>query len=836
MLCWSAAATVVEHAAVEAVEGSAVLDLLLAVDAAVSSSTMTASRRKRRQRRLETAILSTEKESEHFQTGEDSHRRLAEDTIMQAQSVLEQYSSLLTDTMVPGQSAVQVVLSEFRLHVQKLPTSASAGGGGGEGQSGGGSLDIPLPSSALETVTGEEGDSLTLPESRTTSSDAITPLSVAVYSMRPQVLNEQALALPPSIAGSGSVSGGGGGDYDDQVRQFHSNALSLQLSQVSCATSPATTSGCNVDIVLQLSTEFSTRLNTVSSNDEDLPFYETSCGDDDFSVHNYSCPDSTYMLVSCNGTASDLRTQCPKSTNVPVCNALVGLKPAPAQCSVLSVSNTSITCSCPLDSEAVRQQRQRQRQRRLNARPTQQHIHRWLQSSGGGDGDGDDSAGGEEDDDEQISVSYVAMLETVQTSFVETVLSSKDLSGDDVARSWTVLVTLGMFILAAVLAIVLSHFADQRTQKSINPIKNPDDHSPQQQQNRRVSSFFSSKRVSFTSTSLLATAMNIAGGSNNTSSTMAPRPLMKRITATGGGGGGSRMIKDPNLKLAEDALPSILGSRSFTARVAEEIKHRHRWIGIYFHYSSHFPRSLRVASLVTNVVIMLFIQSLTYALTNPDDGQCETYNTRPDCLADESPYATGESKCAWSSSGGSSGKGSCSFVEPDNDWKVILFVAIFSAVISTPVALLADWIIMNILSAPTQKRPSSHAASTARSTSQQPQQFAQAIGPNHRCNETAHNSAAVSSSSSSGGSFLNVFGSLQMPSISAKTMTTERTGGRGSSNNSRNHNAAVVLMSAQAEMRELTTALALYRKQLSRKELPEFDGELSLLLWLLLLL
>ena len=82
-------------------------------------------------------------------------------------------------------------------------------------------------------------------------------------------------------------------------------------------------------------------------------------------------------------------------------------------------------------------------------------------------------------------------------------------------------------------------------------------------------------------------------------------------------------------------------------KCAEEIKQHHRWASIVFFYSDSFSRVARVVSLVNNVVIMLFIQSLTYNLTNPDDGSCDTYKTQTECLKEPSPFTTGESKCSW---------------------------------------------------------------------------------------------------------------------------------------------------------------------------------------------
>jgi hypothetical protein len=97
---------------------------------------------------------------------------------------------------------------------------------------------------------------------------------------------------------------------------------------------------------------------------------------------------------------------------------------------------------------------------------------------------------------------------------------------------------------------------------------------------------------------------------------------------------------------------------------------------------------------------MLFVQSLTYDLTNGNDGTCERLETETSCLQPRSAYATGQSKCYWTPSSSGKGGGSCAYIQPDNSIEVILFVAIFSALISTSFALLIDRIIVHILAAP----------------------------------------------------------------------------------------------------------------------------------------
>ena len=164
----------------------------------------------------------------------------------------------------------------------------------------------------------------------------------------------------------------------------------------------------------------------------------------------------------------------------------------------------------------------------------------------------------------------------------------------------------------------------------------------------------------------------------------------------------------------DEYLPKVLNSQSISEKVADEVKQHHRWMGVIFHYSEHFSRLFRVISLATSVIIMLFMQSLTYNLTNPDDGSCKLITTKVTCLAALSPYATGEPKCRWTCDSGSNSSGSCSFIEPDSSIKIVLFVAIFSAIISTPIAILSDVIMQYIISAPIS--PSEEVVSGKRST------------------------------------------------------------------------------------------------------------------------
>jgi hypothetical protein len=210
---------------------------------------------------------------------------------------------------------------------------------------------------------------------------------------------------------------------------------------------------------------------------------------------------------------------------------------------------------------------------------------------------------------------------------------------------------------------------------------------------------------------------------------------------------------------------------------------------------------------------MLFIQSLTYTLTNPDDGSCEDFTTEHACLQPDSPYATGASKCAWN---GVSEAYKCTLVQPDGDFTVILFVAIFSAVISTPLALFVDWMLLNILSAPT--KVASFDADTAFTTSSgnRAASAAEAASAGTAGAVGASFTSVVVGEGSSGkssrgnrGRFGSLFGVVRN-----KILTSE--------NNAK--------MQAQTDLRSLVEKLTVYRDSITADEKIEFDGNFILVL------
>ena len=101
------------------------------------------------------------------------------------------------------------------------------------------------------------------------------------------------------------------------------------------------------------------------------------------------------------------------------------------------------------------------------------------------------------------------------------------------------------------------------------------------------------------------------------------------------------------------------------------------------------------------MICTLFFNSLLYNLTNPDDGTCESYDSRDDCLNDSSQYSSHDTKCYWGQSMDGNAEGQCSFKEPSSSANAMIFVAMVSALLSIPFVIIFEFIIMEILSRPT---------------------------------------------------------------------------------------------------------------------------------------
>ena len=721
-----------------------VYTVLQSVDNSLAANVKSTIRRRRLQSRL------------HLQTNTDNStsvwRLLSTDieeinALKQAEDTITQFNEFTSNTLLPGQDPVTIVLPQFRLLVQSLSllniattTSNNNNNNNNEKTT---NITIAAPKSNLEKLQNSPVNSISIPINSNGNPDQLS-LNIALTSIRSELFNRE-------LSRTGA-------------NQLFSNPLTIELSDIYC-TEPY----CRMELVLQTPNTLSSynNINTIQEN------FTTICNINDYSKYQYICSDNTILSVSCDGIVSVITSRCPSTTYIPVCNALTGFNISTTDCYLIEQTGTNITCSCPMST--------------INT------TKRKLQSNTEDSQDPDTTT---TDSNSEVSVSYVAMLSELKNNFIDTVVSAQNLNNNTIQKSWSALVTVGVLTITILFGLYWSYHADKNAEKiqPISEIKN------------KVKNFMKIKK--------------------NT------RRIREKV----------RYKVDKDVAIAEKALPSILSSNSLYNRIKDEIKHHHKWFGIVFFYSRGFPRILRVLSLATNIIIMLFIQSLTYTLTNNDDGSCELNKTEIECISTPSPYATGESKCYWyttdssSSSSTSSGSGTeqCALVQPDSNMKVILFVAIFSALLSTPFAILVDYIIMNILAAPT-KTTSSSGSNTA------------VVVP-----ALAGGSSSITMRKRGGTSTTTGTRAPQLTSIlpittdishsntntvvvvnNKRTSTTRAIFGSvlGLLTQTGNHNTTTtttdehtIALNAHADMRKLVTELTAYRNTLTQTEKLEFDG------------
>jgi hypothetical protein len=515
------------------------------------------------------------------------------------------------------------------------------------------------------------------------------------------------------------------------------------------------------------------------------------------------------------------------------------LSPEASRCAVVAVGASNITCSCPISylaSSSFGGRRRLQDTNVLTHNGGMTLSAAASSSRSGGNSGGNSTA--------SYSVTYVAMLSAIQDNFVSTVVSAGSLNASTVQHGWSALVTIGTVAAAIVLALYGSHQADAKMDK-ISPGAKKE---------------VAQQQIAVASRVLLGSSVKSASGGGKAPdgggksgkvmsksakrSTRLPRTQFTASRRAAAATGGKGMNRD--LQIAEQALPMILSSTSLTNKIVSEIKQHHKWLGVIFFFSRTFPRMLRVASLATNIVIMLFIQAITYSLTNPDDGSCEKLTTEAQCLEASSPYATGESKCGWDYA-----KQTCFFNEPDGSLKIILFVAIFSALLSTPLALFVDWLIMSVLSAPTRPPAAQSPSPGAAAVKVAP---VDSSGELNSATAVGLSDAAHSRGRRRGGAVANI--SVGVEAGESPSPTANATGGGervlqkrasvtgrnstlgsifgllaggGGGAGSASESALQALSSqaqlnAQADLRQLASQITAYRTTLTTQELAEFDG------------
>ena len=574
------------------------------------------------------------------------------------ETVLQSYGASVGKSLVPSQEDVVSVQDTFRLAISSAPSDTTVVETENESMG----YSMTLPRSSIEEFLEISVPKLVLPIAVSTPSsddDAIESSDSSFY----YAVHQLSTSLQ---------------SWNDTEYAGAFDSISVMMPQ-----SPCEGETCRVEMVFPRSlddTTYGMVLNaTVIS--VDCPIGETgsvpiTCPSVENDAKSYP---PEVLLIKCNGTESKIEITCPQLIPVSKCEAalasVIGYD-GNTDCKLISEDDLSITCSCMLP------QLYDQRRRLLNSTT-----------------------------DTTISVSYVAMISTTLSSVSATIVSAENLNASVLTTGWQVIITLGTLIGFFLVALFATKKLDNQEEnaqeiiktrnqhaKAVHPAAGPSDESKTNPSSANWKIVLSSiKRRLSSSVSVTKRKQQIS-----------PKPQMKQAGLNSSGG---------LMSIAEEALPKILGSsKSLSTKVQEEMKRHHRWLGVMFFYCKRFPRMLRVTSLATNIIIMLFVQSITYNLSHGDDGSCELYNSETNCLATKSAYQTGASKCYWNDE-----DNSCNYVQPDNDAKVVIFIAILSAVISTPFAVLTDWMIQNVLASPTLRITNQTVASAIAGNASEPE-------------------------------------------------------------------------------------------------------------------
>jgi len=251
------------------------------------------------------------------------------------------------------------------------------------------------------------------------------------------------------------------------------------------------------------------------------------------------------------------------------------------------------------------------------------------------------------------AVDVASMLAFVSDGVMNKWNSAASLDASNVGRNWRVLVTMGSFLLFTMLMLIGASWGDRLSMKIES-----EEHKEKAHE-KKLHSIFPAEQV-YSKQSMIE---------------------MNDFDAT---------------HLIEASLPKAVGKDAFLDRFIRELKIFHRWFGVIFHYSPLTSRVVRSTVLITHVIIVSFLQSVLYDLTQADDGSCSAL-VRPDtCLAAPSVYNSATTKCVWNLD-----TSTCRFRTPDSDVMAVVFIAVISSIFSAPLTVIMNYLTMNVLAAPT---------------------------------------------------------------------------------------------------------------------------------------
>jgi hypothetical protein len=512
--------------------------------------------------------------------------------------------------------------------------------------------EFSIPETALESFVNTLRPKPLAPPSIELFGEDILPLQLSLSEIQ------------PSFASSSASTS----SSNQSTQPMNETQLSLPLV-VSLHNSPCSSKEgrgeCEIRVFLQnkfkqhTQSSHSLTSSTLSTSEPSSPLsFETVCALHVTEEHAYLCPSGEVLSVTCNGSYSGRgRSYCPLHSQVAECRMNLHTSLATSlstdtdeqfSCRVEEFNESMTVCACNLSTLAT-----------------------VIGRNGG-----------------TVSFSLFSMEKSVTSDFASTWKSTATLSVSDVSQSWTVLLSLSCIVVLFVFSLLLTMSWDSEDKKRRQMLLTQTKGKSQSQTNSRPPPW--------------KARFSHAISAQQHHPQPSPTPFVP-IPPT--------QLKPPNrskaneyLKLIDESLPSVFKSDSLWLKFKEEVKVYHRWLGIVFYYSPVFPRSMRVLSLFSSIVIMLFVQSVTYNIADPDDGSCEACEDENCCLSLRSTLNSNQDRCYWtasssfSSSDTNSSEGSCHFREISHEMGRVFIVAMLSAVVSAPLALSIQYLICNVLS------------------------------------------------------------------------------------------------------------------------------------------
>ena len=454
------------------------------------------------------------------------------------------------------------------------------------------------------------------------------------------------------------------------IGNFVSVPLGIRFDDQPCS-SLEESNACVIIVVLQIVRD--NKPNQIDSEWESI-IQTLECSSDDMHSENFACPGGLTTTLSCNGLAGKLEQPCPRSVYETYCSFI---SKDGSACRTLNHSSTEVTCACSLSTPS----------RRLQGSTNQSTS---------------DSAA--------ISIDIVAAGQSTLKEFASTWTSTTDLTSRSVVRSIEVLITVGGFAAMGIAALCIASRLDYLEEKvhasGSNKLSTKKKFEPQSARVIRAISSFNSVLPSPSENELeelhaakdalklRSAALFVEdkhGRKNFGKKKSNSRIVCGNITES------NSMIMAEEMKI-DESLPMVLRPLPIWKKFMNEMQMHHRWVGVVCHYSRTYSRPIRMLSLLMNILIMLFVQSVTYNIADPDDGTCEKLTDREDCLVSKSIISSSESKCYWNYD-----SNTCHFRPFEDTIERVIIVALFAAVVSAPFAVLTQSLIMFVLAAETER-------------------------------------------------------------------------------------------------------------------------------------